>query len=270
MKNIIYCRVSNMKKESYSFMVQEAMCTEYCKTNNLTIKQIHKEHNSGYGHQKILQNLILLNKNINLIIYDITRFSRSVNYSLILLKICKKHNINLHFVKENLKYSSTSESNSVLEEGLINSEMEWNQIRKRIISSIKIRRANNLVLGHVPFGFSCVNKKLIKNNNFNAIRLIVELRKGIKKCSEIRNILKTLSDNYETLNFYDENDNIIEQFSKPFTLDFGTIRDILNDYNICNKIWTNECIRRLYKKYNDNCDSEITQLETNVNSMDIS
>ncbi len=49
MINIIYCRVSNLKIESQSFSNQEKNCTEYCKKNNLRIKAINKEHNSGYG-----------------------------------------------------------------------------------------------------------------------------------------------------------------------------------------------------------------------------
>ena len=104
MRNIIYCRVSSLKPTSFSFINQEEECVKYCKLNKLRIHQIQKEHISGFGKQKILEQLITKSKNINLIIYDISRFSRNSLFGFKLLKLCHKKNINIHFVKENQKY----------------------------------------------------------------------------------------------------------------------------------------------------------------------
>ena len=48
--------------------------------------------------------------------------------------------------------------------GLDESETEWHSIRNRTIQSIEYRRKNGLCLGNPPFGFTSVDKKLIKND----------------------------------------------------------------------------------------------------------
>jgi DNA invertase Pin-like site-specific DNA recombinase len=93
MRTLIYCRVSNLKKESSSFATQEQNCVNYCKDKKMVVREIHKEFNSGYGKQRILQNIIRLCKNINLVIYDITRFSRNLRFGRSLLLACLKKNI---------------------------------------------------------------------------------------------------------------------------------------------------------------------------------
>lgn len=254
MRNIIYCRVSSLKPKSFSFIHQEEQCVHYCNMNKMGVKQIQKEHISGFGKQKGLEHIISKNKNINLIIYDISRFSRQQMFALTLLKKCTKNNINIHFVKENIKFKAKDSviSPKILKELQI-SEEEWHAIRNTTIKSITIRRKNGMVLGQVPFGFDKINKKLVKNNDFNVIRLIVGLRNGVKSNKEIKEILKTLTVNYETLKYYDEENNEISEFDNALTLSFKTITELLNDYDICNRRWIVSKVTNLYKKYcNDN------------------
>jgi DNA invertase Pin-like site-specific DNA recombinase len=216
MRNVIYCRVSNLKVESQSFATQEKNCTEYCKKNNMRIKEVYKEHNSGYGKQKTLENILLRNKNINVIINDITRFSRSNVYGLKLLQLCLKKGIKLHFVKEEITYDGENNFH-LIQAGLANSEHEWTTIRNNIIANIKHRKAMGLCLGNAPFGFDIVDKKLVKNQNFNAVRLIISLRNGVKKCNEIRKILSKLSTESELLKFYEKSyENYIEKEKRKF------------------------------------------------------
>jgi DNA invertase Pin-like site-specific DNA recombinase len=216
----------------------------------MRVREIHKEHNSGYGKQKTLDNLILRSKNINLIINDITRFSRHNLYGLSLLKKCIKNKINIHFVKENIVFDHENDliSTTILK-GLNNSEGQWQTIRRNIINNIKKRRSEGMTLGTTPFGFDCVDKKLIKNNNFNVIRLIVYLRNGVKTSAEMQLVLKELTNEYESLKFYDEKHNEINKFAKVFTLKYSQIAEILNDYGLCDKNWTGDRVRDLYKKY---------------------
>lgn len=250
MHNIIYCRVSSLKPESCSFMSQEDECVKYCKNNNMRIHQIQKEHNSGYGKQKILEKLIMTNKKINLIIYDVSRFSRNKLFGYNLLKRCVKNNINVHFAKENIIFDSKNDMlPNKITIGLDESETEWHSIRNRTLQSILYRRKNGLCLGNPPFGFDSVDKKLVKNGEFNVIKLIVALHNGVKPSSEIKEILKTLSPEYTTLEFYDENNNVIPKLHSSFTLDFKTIAGILNDYKICGKHWIQSRVRDLYLKY---------------------
>lgn len=252
MRTLIYCRVSNLKKESYSFATQEQQCVIYCKDKKMVVREIHKEFNSGYGKQRILHNIIRLCKNINLVIYDITRFSRNLNFGRSLLSACLKKNIVLHFVKEQLIYDSDNNpdyTGSLIDQGLKASYSEWHSIRDRIIANIHYRRANGLCLGNPPFGFDSIDKKLVKNNNYNVIRLIVALRNGIKECWEMQQILSTHIATSESLKFYDENNIEITKFAKPLTLDFSSISKILNSYNLCNKHWISSKVRDLYNKY---------------------
>jgi len=254
MKNIIYCRVSHQKVENLSFSKQEKHCSNYSKSKNFIIHEIHKEFNSGYGKQKILLNIIKTYKNINLIIYDVSRFSRSTNYGRSLFKICMIRNIVLHFVKENIVINSDNCENLTFSKSLIESEKEWHGIRNSIINNIQQRRLNNMVLGKVPFGFDSIDKKLVKNKDFNSIALIVFLRNGLKSVDDIRNILKNFTNEANTLKFYDENEKEITNFSKPFALDTAKIKDILNDYRVCGIRWTTDKVRNLYKRYSNTID----------------
>jgi DNA invertase Pin-like site-specific DNA recombinase len=257
MRTVVYCRVSNLKDESQSFIKQEYACIKYCRDNNLRVRFIHKEHNSGWGKQKILENLILTSKKLNIIINDISRFSRNIIYGTKLLDLCRRRNIILHFVKENIRYDPSEEANTtILMKGLQNSNDEWNLIRNRTIANIKVRRNAGLLLGRAPFGFDAdENKKLVKNNDFNVIRLIISLRNGVKKINEIREILKKLSNDWEQLNFYEDDLNdpsknfLIANFSSPLTLDFKTIANLLNEFKICGKHWIPSRVTQLYKKY---------------------
>jgi hypothetical protein len=277
MRNVIYCRVSNLKVESQSFATQEKNCSEYCKKNNMRIKEVYKEHNSGYGKQKTLENILLRNKNINIIINDITRFSRSNVYGIKLLQLCLKKQIRLHFVKEEIIYDGESNYH-LIQAGLAHSEHEWTTIRNNIIANIKYRKAQGLCLGNAPFGFDIVNKKLVKNTDFNTVRLIIALRNGVKKCNEIREILSKLSNESELLKFYEksyenyiEKEKEIEQFTTVFTLDYKTIAQILNDYRILNRHWTPSRIEEIYKR---NCldaefkiETEFANKENNVSKI---
>jgi len=252
MRTIIYCRVSNLKKDSFSFATQEEQCVNYCKTNGYTVREIHKEFNSGYGKQRILQNIFLKYKDINLVISDITRFSRNLKLGRALMNASLKKNIVLHFVKEQLIFDGDNNPDMVaglIDAGLRASESEWHSIRDRIIANIHYRRASGMCLGNPPFGFDSVNKKLVKNNDFNVVRLIIGLRNGVQTSKDLQQILSTHITTSNTLRFFDENDNEIIKFAKPLTLDFKNIADILNSYNLSNKHWTGSKAKNLYDKY---------------------
>ena len=268
MKTIIYCRVSNLKENSFSFFSQEEVCVNYCKKNKLRIHEIHKEHKSGIGKQVNLVNIIKTNRNINLVIYNATRFSRNFTFGKNLLISCIDKNINVHFVKERLilnKYSEPDIINKILL-GLKYSENEWNLIRDRNILNIKSRRELGLCIGGLPFGFDKdENKYLVKNNNYNVIEFIIQLRVGIKTVEEIRETLKNISNEYNLLQFYDENDNPINKFAHEYTLNFKEIADILNDFNICNRHWIPSRVEFLYNKYKDENIKELIEDLINFN-----
>lgn len=271
MRNIIYCRVSNFKLASFSYFSQEQECFNYCKENNMKIHEIHKEYKSGIGKQKELYNIIKKNKNLNLIVYDTTRFSRNMMYGKKLLDICIDKNIIVHFVKEQLIFSKESSVNQLgkIMMGLAYSEDEWNAIRNRIITSIKYRKQMGMCLGTVPFGFNNNYGYLEKNDDFNVIRLIVSLRNGNKNLSEIQNILQKISNEYTTLQFYDENNNPINEFTNSLTFGFNEIKDILNEYNIKDKNWNTTRVRELYKRYCNDKEFVNDTVTANINNINI-
>jgi DNA invertase Pin-like site-specific DNA recombinase len=255
MKNIIYCRVSNLKDTSYSFVTQENICTNYCKENNFKIHEVYKEFKSGAsGLNKLLIKLINFNKRINLIIYDSTRFTRSKDMGISLIKLCMKKNITIHFVKENiiLDNETFGKYEELVNHLLKESENERNTIRNRSIDSINLRKAMGLCLGNSPFGFTNINKKLVKNNDYNVIRFLVYLRNGIQNVNFMREILKKISSESELLDFYDDNNvTKVNILCEPFILNFKEISDIFNDFNICDKYWIPSKIKSLYGKYSE-------------------
>lgn len=267
MKTVIYCRVSKHTEKSNSFLDQENICVAYCKKNKMRIHEIHKEHKSGIGKQINLLNIVRTYKNINLVVYNTTRFTRNMIIGKNLLSTCLDRNIEVHFVREKIVFNRYTSSNLLqdLMEKFTDSEKEWNQIRERNIKNIKLRKALGLCIGNVPFGYDKLDtKELILNNDYNVIRLIVALRKGEKNIDEIHKIFKKISNEYNLLKFYDENNKEIKKFTYQYTLDFKDIADILNEFNINNKHWIPSKVKFLYDKYNNDKNIELIE-DNNVN-----
>ena len=103
--SIIYCRSSTLKQNQGNHMSIETQlfyCKNYCEENKLNITNCESEicRAVSITNQRKLLKIVNSNRNINIIIYDASRFSRNVYDGINLLRKCKNKNIVIHIVKD--------------------------------------------------------------------------------------------------------------------------------------------------------------------------
>lgn len=255
---IIYTRCSTKKQcnpqlNTCSNDIQLNKCTNFCNENNFKIiKLVTEICSASIGNkQKELLNIINNYNNINLVIFDISRFSRNIFEGTELLKKCKDKNIIIYSLKENI---CTNNLNNIKNfyTGLTIAQNETDDLSHRIKESIKYRKIKGIFIpSKIKFGYCINNNKIIINEiEKNIILLILKLKYGelyvnIEKL--FRNIIgdkkiKLLEYNYDVL-FGNYNNN--------------AIATILNSNKIKNRneLWTDKNIRYIClsnKNYIDN------------------
>ena len=261
MSTIIYARISSQYQAEYNgqhFSIENQInkCTEYCQNNNFLITNIFSEVVSAKDiyKQTALMNILNSNSNCNIIFYNITRFSRNTQQALHFVNQCKSSNINLHFVEENLQLDHFADMHR-LRLGLSQAELESNQTSHRIKSNNRLLKSKGWKFGRATYGYESYKSKGIRKFKINKKeKLVMEFIVGAKKgvsCKQLNKLLnKIIPNNKEPIQYYDADDETeIENFSKPNMLTYVDIANLLNDYNIKNRIteWTPAMVARIYK-----------------------
>ncbi len=260
---IIYIRASTKEQNVES---QQYACEQYCKVNKLKIKNIYIEKCSAYkkDSQPKLNVLIKNNKNTNLIVFSVDRFSRNVKKSHSYILDLEFNNIVLISVKENLNLNTAFGKHNF--RTLVNAaQYESELISERVKNSIKYRKANKIHIGQTPYGFKKLNKQLIRDSEETAIiRFIITTYKkhmdsntmSEKLFHLLRNLNRPKKDFVE-VSFTDEDKKYeYYQYNKleKILISASIISDILNDYNIKkrNKLWTVSAVTRISNQYYKN------------------
>lgn len=250
---IIYSRSSSKKQNDYltnsnSLETQISSCVKHCINENINILKIEKEIVSARNgdKQKILLDIINSNKNILLIIFDISRFSRNIFDGMDMLKKCIDKKIIIYSLKDNFyvkDFNDITKFNNILSNAHAHAESD--AISFRVKKSIEFRKSKGEFLGKRRFGYDVVkedNKKKLKVNNQeqNIIELILKLKYGgLKKdiinlisfLPEFRSIIVSKLDDVILFGNYENSD----------------IALFFNENNILNKgyIWTSKSIDKL-------------------------
>ena len=265
---IIYTRCSTFRQNnsnSSSLEMQQFACHDYCNDNNFEVIEPNVEEicsASVQNKQKKLELLINNNKNINLVIFDISRFCRCIFTGIKLIEKCINNNITLHFIKENLIIKNKKNLKNFTS-GLINAQSESDAISYRVTESIKYRRSIGNYIGNPKYGYKIqtINgiKKLIFNNfEQHIIKIILKLKYG-GSISDLDILTKELNNSKFT---------IIDR-TKPImygNYDNSDIAFILNNNNIYyknNKEWKNSNISNIIKN-NNNIQDNIEKILDNV------
>ena len=235
-QTIIYSRSSTKKQNDFninsaSINTQIHSCLEFCKNNKLDVKFMRSETCSARNcnNQKKLLEIIENYENINLVIFDISRFSRNISDGIKIIEKCFKNNIIIYFVKEELKVKNKNDLPKFTSQ-LINAHIESDTISYRLTESIKYRKSLGNHIGKAKYGYN-----IIKENNINKIientkeQLIIQIILKLKfgcLISELDKITKKL--NNTILNNIDRQNEIIMYGHYGNT----SIADILNDNNI--------------------------------------
>jgi len=251
---IIYCRSSTQKQNEYnhnSLEMQTFICRDYCFKNELNVISLISEVCSArkISNQKKLLEIINRNSNINLIIYDASRFSRNILEGIQVLNECKNKNIYIHNVKDNY---TTHKYQGYLNfiDGIKNGESESKILSDRIKSSIEHRQIMGEDFGNPSYGYkkhkiNGINKFIEDENEQLIIEFATKLYYG---CSlkEVDKFMKLLT-----------GEKIKSLFTEPCTsIEYGNftynmIAEFFNENNIKyrnDKLWTGTQISNIVNK----------------------
>jgi len=195
----IYCRLSSEKQNDYKDIpleVQEKRCQTYCDNNNIEVNDVIYDIGSGRNMTKRNVYKILLDNygNNNVIVNDVSRFSRNICQGIDLLNELEKKNINFISVGDNCGYRTEYDKYQI--RNLLNlSQFESDKISSRIKRSLEVRKKMGEYIGKTPYGYKIIRdvdgiRKIIPNKfEFNILRIIKTLYKKKYSPSDISNYL---------------------------------------------------------------------------------
>lgn len=250
---IIYCRSSTPHQNQYthtSIEMQTFVCREYCYKNELQVVSLVTEVCSArqISNQKKLLKIINNNNDINLIVYDASRFSRNILEGIQILNECRNKNIILHCVKDSFStYKYQGYLNFV--DGIKNGEAESKLLSDRLKSSIQHKRALGSEFGNPAYGYkkeknNGITKFVDNENEKKIINLATKLYYGCSVKEANNCILDITGENIKSL------------FTEPcakikfgnFT--YGMIAEFFNEHNIKyrnEKEWTATQVSNIVK-----------------------
>lgn len=273
MNAVIYTRISstNQSKINNSFLsldTQKDICRQYCLDKGYVIDGVIREVRSGREIHRQTELLDIINNcsNTNLVISDITRFTRDSINGIKYLYLAKKKGIFIHFVNDGL-ISNNITSLNIIRKRISDALYESDLISLRVRKNNETLKKRGWYFGTPKFGYKITFKNQIRKKTKcayeqNIINLIIELRKG-KNSSDKSNLIlkKILPNENNPIVFIDNDNSVIKYFDQPYTLSFQEIADLLNEYNIKNrtKQWTASSINRIY-----NSNTTLTKLFSNL------
>jgi DNA invertase Pin-like site-specific DNA recombinase len=261
MNSIIYTRISSANQSSFnnrytSIQTQQIECENYCNRQNFVVNQVYSEVKSGRNikNQRELMEIFNTFNNINLVVYNVDRFTRDCINGIKYIYIAKKKNITIHFVENELKNTNIHDLHKIrtkLSHAVYESDILSNRIRRNNKTLLR----NGWKFGIPKFGFKTrfingIRKTVKSSTEQNIINFIITARTAMK-CSKLNMILKKiLPQEKNAIVFLDNDYKIIRSFDRPNTLSFGEIAELLNEYNITNryhKQWTAGSVNRIFK-----------------------
>jgi DNA invertase Pin-like site-specific DNA recombinase len=197
---VIYCRVSTNQQasEGVSLEAQEAKAKAWCELHDYHCRGIYID--AGISGKRTdnrpeLQNaLAACEKGDALVFYSLSRLARSTKDTLTLAEHLKAKGCDLVSVSE--KIDTTSAAGEMIFTMLAAmAQFERKQIAERTSVALQHKKANDELVGRVPFGFEVQlidgRKKLVKNANEQAvIKLASQLRKKGHSLHKIVSILE--------------------------------------------------------------------------------
>lgn len=244
-KIIIYCRVSTKEQD---LAVQQHACEQYCIANGYQIVNIVTEKCSGYRSRQVkLLQLLRNNRDVNLLVFAVDRFSRSSTTCDRFIQLMELNNINLLSLKEDITLRTALGKHN-FRQIVSAAQYESELIGERIRSNIRYKLENGLHVGRAPYGYTLnrQTKKLESVPSEQAvIRFILSCIGREKRLSVFNDQLRDL---IRTLNLPDYEFVPMEISEEDRNYSYGTLNpdekvqitktilcDLLNDYEILNR-----------------------------------
>lgn len=239
---VIYARTST--KDDSSIQTQLSICSKYAIENHIMLLPfgcIIDENVSARNMYNMKKEfgfwLDYLPENSHIIIRTIDRFSRCLVKGMEVLESLKARNISVHFVTEDVVFSSKSGAAklSFIYKHLNDSEMYSNMVSERVKQGIAKRKSQGLPSNHyAPYGYSFEKKgntkKLIPNPKEQVI--IKKIKSFHEKyiISLLTTNKKSKSNITEAVQDYCNKNNITGRNGKKFTI--PQLEKIIASFNI--------------------------------------
>ena len=269
----IYSRVSSkmqVGKGHVSLETQTTSCRDFADSNNLTVIRTAGETASASrnGNRGALSDLLKL-KNTVIIVFDVSRFSRSLMNALTLINKFRSNNNIIWFVHENI----SSESPDLVIH-LERAEEEGKAIGRRMSDAKKEKaRRGYHTSGHIPYGKTGIKTDsgtILEDNEHekNILKFVRTCMRAPVNLNDLNNSLRRIVDDVRivddepVLGFDKDGETLVNVLRDP--LNGKEIAYNLNDYGVQARVgdWTSAKVYNL-KKYFKNIGDE-NEIENEV------
>jgi DNA invertase Pin-like site-specific DNA recombinase len=245
---VIYCRVSTGNQQnnprSVSSDVQERVCRDFIVDNNLKLTAIYKETTSAYkGKRKLLDNIIRVYKNVTIVCYDVSRFTRNIAMGQAFIAKASRKGIRFAFASDGLISNDTGSNILTL---MQQAQAESENLGRRIRDAFRLKREQGYYTGGAtPYGFSrnvTQQGTLLVPNAVETpvVNLIMYCKNDRVQARRVNNLVQALVNENVAQNPVEltVNGRNVATLRRPLTS--REIANILNDYNIAARVgrWT--------------------------------
>jgi site-specific DNA recombinase len=197
---LVRVSTSHQATEGTSISAQKRKIEAYCEANGLTLVRIFEEAGisgtKGLDQRDILSECLdeVCRRKATLIIYSLSRLSRSMRTSLAILDRLQKHGCGIVSMSE--KIDSTGASGALVTNLLILlQEFEVQQLRERVTYCMShLRKSNKRISRFAPYGYDLAAnaEDLVENPTERAV---IEQMKALRASGgSLRQIASALSD----------------------------------------------------------------------------
>ena len=256
---IIFCRVSSFGQtgdSSISFDVQEHKGKICANTFGLRIMGIIKVVESVYrGKAWTIRNLITQNQGKNIIIYNVSRFSRNVDTGLELLNYALECNTRLFFVDEGLVWDKNHQTcRGELRNKLLLAQEESAAIGRRVKDALAEKKRRGYFTGGIPkYGYKVIDadggRRAVPSEYEQGIIKFIHLCRTTQTSVHVLNKwMRRLSPNYDHHIVLEYDGCKVNTLCHPLT--YQEIAYLLNDYKVPKRktSWTAGSIGSIAKR----------------------
>ena len=200
----IYTRTSKRNDvNEISLYEQEKECLKFAKTNKINIIGAFRDNGVSGKHisgEKRMHRQFALQHIINnikegecILIYDITRFSRSVEDAIPILELLRNEKkVFVHSIRDKLTWNNIPTNRHLFRQVLSSSQLYSDVISDKIKSAIEFKRERGDHVGYVPYGYKTelindVRKLVLNKDERVIIKYVIDLARNaiLDKMSEL-------------------------------------------------------------------------------------
>lgn len=223
----IYVRTSkrNDQKE-VSLYDQEEACKKFAKQYNITIIGVYRDNGISAKNMDKQYALNFITDKIEkgeiIIVYDVSRFSRSMEQGLTRLNMLRDKGAFVHSYNDNVTWNDKATSRATFRQLLSVSQLHSDTVSEKVKSAIAFKKNRGDYIGRTPYG-----KKIEYVNNIRTLVDNIEEQNVIKIINEHANniLINIVTDNIDNMDLSSS-----KKTKQNFTQkDYQTIANKINE-----------------------------------------